>query len=359
MLKVLHVISRLDIGGAEKVALNIAKSKVSNIEYHIVEVAKATSAYSEQYIREAEGEGIIVHRSNITNLRIAMITFPLRLRRILKDYRPDIIHTHTEVPDMAIFLSSLLHICNKKRIRFVRTIHNNQLWNGWKKIGNFVEDFLKKNASIVAISKSTQDSYLTNYKLKCPIIYNGVEVVDQYEYPGIIKDRVNIIFVGRMEYQKGIDIMIDVVSHFGNDDRFHFHIIGIGTESDKVKARLSKFDNVTLSDRIVNLANYLGSFDYLFMPSLFEGLALTPIEAALAGTPTIINDAKGLSEVFPKDWPLKVNNNNYDSFITIFENLLNNDYASIQSLAREYVLKMFSIETMRSSYENTYYEICR
>ena len=40
MIKVFHIISHIDIGGAEKVALNIACSKDKDIELHILEVAK-------------------------------------------------------------------------------------------------------------------------------------------------------------------------------------------------------------------------------------------------------------------------------------------------------------------------------
>lgn len=34
MMTVFHIISRFDIGGAERVALNISKSNSKNIEYH-------------------------------------------------------------------------------------------------------------------------------------------------------------------------------------------------------------------------------------------------------------------------------------------------------------------------------------
>ena len=47
----------------------------------------------------------------------------------------------------------------------------------------------------------------------------------------------------------------------------------------------------------------------MFMPSNFEGLALTAIEACMSKTPVIINSCKGLEEIFPSDWPLKVKNN--------------------------------------------------
>lgn len=38
MMRVFHVITHLEVGGAERVAFNIAKSDNPAIEYHIVEV---------------------------------------------------------------------------------------------------------------------------------------------------------------------------------------------------------------------------------------------------------------------------------------------------------------------------------
>ena len=41
MMTVFHIIYRFDIGGAERVALNISKSNSKNIEYHLIEIAAA------------------------------------------------------------------------------------------------------------------------------------------------------------------------------------------------------------------------------------------------------------------------------------------------------------------------------
>ena len=38
MMKVFHVVTSFDLGGAERVAFNIASSKSAGFEYHIVEV---------------------------------------------------------------------------------------------------------------------------------------------------------------------------------------------------------------------------------------------------------------------------------------------------------------------------------
>lgn len=356
---VFHIISRFDIGGAERVALNISKSRFKDIEYHLIEIVAADSDYTTQFIKEAEVNGIAVHRAKIRNTKLAIFVFPTRLATLIRKYHPSIIHTHTEVPDLSLYLCNIYSGNLLKNIGIVRTIHNNQLWNGWKWIGKRVEIFMKNRACNIAISESTKDSYSDEYGNSCQIIYNGVETTTQKLFPGLVKGKINILFAGRMEYQKGIDSLIDVVSHYGNDARFMFHIIGSGSEKNKVTQALSKFNNVAFKDRIPLLASQLGSFDFLFMPSLFEGLALTPMEASIAGTPTIINNAKGLSETLPPEWPLKVNNNDLQEYIKIFEHLSGLDYKLLQSLAKEYTIQRFSLSEMQNNYESLYYEVCR
>lgn len=358
MKKIFHIITKFDVGGAERIAMNIAKSDSKEFEYHIVEVAQATSEYSKNFIDEAESAGIIVHRSNVKNIRLAILSFHFRLGRLINRYKPDVLHIHTEVPDLAIYISSLSPFCKLRNILIVRTIHNNQLWNSWKAVGQKVESFLQKNSTIVSISKSTQHSYYENYNVKCPIIYNGIEEVEQCIYSGIIKDKINIVFAARMEYQKGLNALINLVSHFGDDSRFHFHIFGSGSEAQKVAQHLGKYNNVTIKDRIFGLSNVIGSFDFLFMPSLFEGLALTPIEAALAGTPSIINSALGLEETMPSNWPLKVVDNDLEQYIKIFDNISSYDYVSLQRMAKDNARDNFLIKDMQKNYEKLYYEIC-
>lgn len=357
MLTVFHIITKLDIGGAENVAMNIAKSKSEGYDYHIIEVAKGSSSYTHKMIEEAESCQITIHRGIISNAKLAILTFAPRLISLIRKYSPNVIHTHTEVPDLSLYLTSLFPFNGLDKCKIVRTIHNNQLWNRWKYIGERVESYMQANANIIAISQSTQDSYREEYGRQCEIIYNGVGIQPSQRFSKIAFGRINILFAARMEYQKGIDVMIKVVSHFGNNNQFQFHIVGTGSEKDKVEKELKRFNNIILYDKIFNLPQYIGSFDYLFMPSLFEGLALTPMEAALVGTPTIINNVPGLNEVMPNDWPLKVNNNDIDEYIKIFKSLSNLNYDDLQNRCYSYVKRRFFLDSMQKNYERLYREI--
>ena len=90
------------------------------------------------------------------------------------------------------------------------------------------------------------------------------------------------------------------------------------------------------------------------MPSLHEGLALLPIEAAMAKVPTIINDCPGLSETLPPDWPLKVNGNNLTQYLTIFSNLDSFNRDDLGKSAFLFANNRFQLKTMQTNYERFY-----
>lgn len=106
---------------------------------------------------------------------------------------------------------------------YVRTIHNTELWNDWKKIGEIVEKYYRKHCCNVAISPSTQDCYVKEYGGEMPpIIYNGLREVNQKKFSHLKPNKINVLFAGRLEYQKGIDELIAVVTALKDDDRFFF-----------------------------------------------------------------------------------------------------------------------------------------
>ena len=352
--RVFHIITHFDIGGAERIAINISKSSSAKWEYHIVEVVRGTSDYSSAMIDELRTYNIKFHRSPIRNNKLGIILFPIWFLGIYLKFRPQIIHTHTEVPDLAIYLFHIVQKFTLQKIKYIRTIHNIKLWTDWGKIGSIVEKFFMRHHANIAISRAVQESYKTHYNESPTIVFNGIEMTSQRKFEGLVEDKINILFAGRLEYQKGVDELVAVVSHFANDPMLVFHIVGNGSQKFKVE-QLSNFSNVFYYDTIYNLSQYLFSFDYVFMPSNFEGLATLSIESSFGKTPVIINSCGGLEETLPADWPLKVKNNSVQSYISIFNNLPSQDiYRKLADIGYEYAYKNFTIKKMQQNYEYIY-----
>lgn len=350
---IFQIITHLEVGGAERIAFNIAKSKSDGFEYHMVEVARGNTSYTNEMIKELESNHIIYHRSNIRNKKKAILLFPFRLKKLIREYNPSIIQTHTEVPDLAVFLFSKLYPCTK--INVVRTLHNTLLWQSWEGIGKKVEKWMIEKKANVSNSKAVSESYKNNYgkDVDLPLIYNGFKSAEPSAFQGLDHRKINVLFAGRFVPQKGIDTLIEVVKA-ADKDRYDFTIAGVGPLEEQVRTGLSGCSNVKIIEPIANLSSYLNSFDFVLIPSIHEGLNSLSIEASFSGTPVIINDINGLNETVPEDWPLKVSNNSLAEYKVLFDSLPGLDYESLKQKAYGFVYKRFSIATMQKEYESLY-----
>ena len=357
VLRVFHVISHFEVGGAERVALNIAESSSNDFEYHVVEVEKGISEFTKEMKLELDKYGIKYHTSPVIHSKLAILLFPLWFSFIFIKYRPNVIHSHTEIPDLSLWLfRKISWLFFWVRPKYIRTIHNTELWNEWKWVGRIVERYYVKHKCNVSISKSVSQAYAYGQS-DIPLIYNGVKVVNQKPFPNLVDGKVNVLFAGRLEHQKGIEQLVEVVTALKSDGRYHFHIVGSGSLVQMVKDSLGNLDCVSLFDKVYALSEYLGSFDYLFMPSNHEGFGLTCIEASLAHTPPIVNWCAGLNETLPDDWPLKVMDNDINAFVDLFRNkLLTYDHKVLADKAYDYAANHFSVIRMQESYEKLYAE---
>ncbi len=360
--RVFHLISRFDLGGAERVAANIAESGNRAIEYHVVEILRGNSSFTEGFIGELEAAGVMCHRSLFPNYhfhfmaeRIAAVFFPLRFLLIWLRYRPDVIHAHTETPDMCLWAFFRVFPWLQRRCRIVRTIHNTCLWSGLKRFGRKVEDFYRRNNSNIAISQSVLECYTREWGGAPPIIYNGVPEAEQLPYPGLVGGKTNVLFAGRLEEQKGISHLIHIIKELRDMPEYHFHIIGDGTLRQELEAELGSLSNVTIGKPVFGISRYLGSFGYLLMPSEFEGLPLMAVEAAMAGLPVVGSGCKGLNETVPPGWPLTAEGNSHEGYMDIFRRVIPNaDRWELSARAREFVESRFAVKTMQEGYEKIY-----
>lgn len=367
-MRVFHFITHLDLGGAERVAANIAASPTEGMEYHVVEIMRGGSDYTPRFIGELRKNGVRCHRSVIPDVnwhflvqRIAAVLFPLRMLYIMLRWRPDVIHCHTETPDMCLYAFARLFPGMVRHTRIVRTIHNTRLWTGLPRLAAMVERFYCQRNANIAISDSVRDAYAGRFGQAAPIIHNGVAPVCQKPYPGLPVDRTNILFAGRLEPQKGVATLCRVIRELDATDRFHFVIAGDGSLRHLVESTLDggnggkPLRNAVLVAPVYSLASYMASFDFLFMPSEFEGLSMLSMEASMNGLPVIANRAPGLRDTLPADWPLMADGNSEDDYRRIFLDALPAcNRSELAAKARAYAVERFSVRHMQEEYEAVY-----
>ena len=409
-MRTFHLITHFSLGGAERVAANIAESQTHGMEYHVVEIMRGRTAYTPKFIAELENAGVRCHRSWMPDVsfhflfeRIAALLFPLRMLYIMLRWHPDVIHTHTETPDLALYVFSRLFPFMLRRVKIVRTIHNTRLWTGLPRTAQWVETFFRSLGANIAISDSVRDSYAERFGEVPPIINNGVAEVEQKDYfntstpQGVHlsqvhqqhlntstfntqhstnlntstpplgfcrlpeQEHLNILFAGRLEPQKGISVLCEVLKMLAGDARYHFTIAGDGSQRTLVEQTLAeiaaegKSANAQLVPPIFGLAGYMQSFDYLFMPSEFEGLSMLSMEASLNRLPVIANACPGLADTLPADWALLAHDNSIDDYRQIFNELLPTaDHDALTQRAYDFAKDRFSVRTMQERYEARY-----
>ena len=396
-MRIFHLITHISLGGAERVAANIAESQTPGMEYHVVEIMRGRTAYTPKFIGELEKAGVRCHRSWMPDVsfhflfeRIAALLFPLRMLYIMLRWRPNVIHTHTETPDLALYVFSRVFPRMLRRVKIVRTIHNTRLWTGLPRTAQWVEAFFKSRNANIAISDSVRDSYADRFGEVPPIINNGVAEVEQKDYFNAsnlntstpqhlnisnlntstsqhsanlntsTSQHLNILFAGRLEPQKGVVVLCKVLKMLAGDARFFFTIAGDGSQRTLVEQTLADIAssgkplNAELVPPIFGLAGYMQSFDYLFMPSEFEGLSMLSMEASLNRLPVIANACPGLADTLPADWSLLAHGNNIDDYRRIFDLLPTANRDALTQQAYAFAKERFSVRTMQERYEAWY-----
>ena len=373
MNKIFQLINSIQLGGAEIVAFNLAEYCKSNstvdFEFVVVELHQTKDAYSIEKKKELVSKNIRIICLSKRSKRFSLLIGSFVLGYHLLKERPDIIHSHTDLPDFVLATTlRLFSFFQIKKPKIVRTIHNTELWSTHTKIGKYTESTFI-NDWIVGVSDAALNSY-NNLRLKNKllsslnqqIIYNGCIVPKKKEHPfKINNEKINIAFCGRFENQKGIDILIERIKVINKrfEGKFVFHIIGSGTYFHKVLQLSKKEANVLLYDAVPNVADKLYAFDFLIMPSRFEGLALISIEASFSKVPLIAAFAPGLSETIPKEWPLQFHLENENELLKIFDNISNwvYDLEALKSQVYSFVSENFSHSGMINAYSKLYTEI--
>lgn len=165
----------------------------------------------------------------------------------------------------------------------------------------FFKNKYKEFDTYCAVSKGALDSFkeLYNYENKdykvIPNYIDTTEIKNKLKEEtniNVDNNKINIVTVGRLCHQKGIDIMLDNISllkQYRND--FHLYIIGDGPDKEKL---LEQAKNLNLEDYITFLGNqsnpfkYMKKMDLFYLQSRYEGQGMVILEALSVGLDILI-----------------------------------------------------------------------
>ena len=162
-----------------------------------------------------------------------------------------------------------------------------------------VERFAYKFAnSAVVASRSDQQYIMDQYQLntdKVNVIHNYIDTkvfkpVESEKF----KDRV--VFVGRLNQQKNLFNLIDAISQ----TNLNLDVYGQGDLKDSLESHAQKKEVKVSFKGVVNnneLPTILNHYHYYILPSKYEGMPKTLLEAMACSLVCIGTDVKGINEV--------------------------------------------------------------
>lgn len=115
----------------------------------------------------------------------------------------------------------------------------------------------------------------------------------------ISADTINLLFVGRFDRQKGLDILLDALSDArSRNPALRLHVIGAkvqdGPDIDRDMTRDVTFHSWVPPERLVD---FYAHADAVVLPSRWEGLPMVLIESLRAGTPVLLSSRSGMGEL--------------------------------------------------------------
>ncbi|MGM9992595.1 MAG: glycosyltransferase family 4 protein [Candidatus Bruticola sp.] len=244
----------------------------------------------------------------------------IKLIKFIRQYKPDIIHTHTSKAGFIGRLAGFL--CGVPlRLHTIHELPENAATNLYLK---FLYRILEKIAARLAcfhftvstpnLKQIISEGIVPAHKLA--IVREGCLDLDRYQPCGspaelrrklqIPSDSFIIDSVGRLEEAKGHDILIKAFSIFlqklapQEASKVYLVIVGQG----RLRRQLEELiDELKLQKQVIlvgwadNLLEYLGNFDIYALNSNYEGLGIANLEAMIMHRPVVCTAVGGVIDV--------------------------------------------------------------
>jgi len=318
-LRVLHLIEGLGSGGAEKLLYtNLKHFDTSRVESLVVTV------FSKQdYWRNPIADlGVNVVTLDCPSRR-SIIRGVFRLIKILRDFKPDVIHTHLFTANIIGRLAGRV-----ARIPVISSVHSldyepEALTDATQNISRkmLLSRLLDKWTAklgcrmMIAVSKRAKES--THSRLGFPIekihvIYNPVDICmsetgqnDESGRNSVDRDRgqANLLIVGRVAPEKGLQYAIAAMPEILREfPHAKLRIVGAQANKAYLTSVLAEIDRQGVREAVEllgeqrNIVEHLSRCDVFLFPTLFEGLGIALVEAMASKRACVASDIRPLSE---------------------------------------------------------------
>ena len=305
--RLLHVITRLPIGGAERMLLGVLR----NLDPARFESEVCCIQDRGELATEVEDMGIPLHVLGLMRSNRFDREAVAALRRLVRERRIDLVHCHLYHANLYGRLAAW-----REHVPAIASVHNTYTRHKWHR--HLINRLLARiSFRVTAGSADVEQDILRHDHVapeklvrlpNCIDLDRTNSVLDAGEAKqrlGLGPANMVIGTVGRMEEQKGHGVLLDAFALLRTMPgipaaSLRLLIVGDGRLKAATEAKafqLGIADACRFPGSISQLGDVYRAIDLFVMPSLWEGLSLAMLEAMAASLPMVATDVGGARDV--------------------------------------------------------------
>ena len=387
-LRILHLVTNADLGGAPRVVTELARSAVDAGHECGVAAMKAGPFWEALDDR--------VQRFPLRHIRREINPFQdmlclFEIAQLYRSFRPDIIHLHSSKMGVLGRLATGLVAHGRLRRRVVYTIHGFDTILKAHRVFLPLERLLAKRCGAVVPVSSYDEANLRAAGINGNIrkIHNGVS--DRANRLPLGREalvkmqsarnagRQVVLSIARLAPPKRFDLFAGLAESFrsrsssdsssgrplsiqsNSSQPVQFFWIGNVQDAAYAAAQLGKAlpENLLLLGEQAEAGDYANYCDVFVLLSEYEGLPMSVLEAMSCGKPVLASAVGGLSEALGDGSGILVGNEPSELEAAMTKLLEDSDRLSVMGgVARIRYESSFSAEAMWTKYESLYKELC-
>lgn len=360
-MKIMLLITGLEMGGAERQVCDLADRFISE-GHQILLVSLTGNAINRpqsSYIKLVE----LNMKKNIFNFIFAY----RQLRKLINEFRPDIVHSHMIHANL---FARLLRMSSRIP-RLICTAHSTNEGSKYRMLAYRMTDWLcdiNTNVSQEAVNVSIRRKATTENKIIH--VSNGIDV-DSFIHNIASRERLRaklglanntplLLAVGRLTAAKDYPNLLSAFSKLlAFYEGIQLAIIGIGEEQDKLVDMIMELgltERIHLLGLQRNINEWMSAADIYVMSSAWEGMPLVLLEAMACERVVVATDCGGVKEVLG-DAGILVPAKNSEALAAAMNQALSLDPITARKLgaqAREHVIRNYSLDAVAAKWIDLY-----
>lgn len=317
-MKILHLFDFFSIphGGGSVDSL-YRLSQAQALRGHEISIYTSDFKLDQEYIDSLQGVKVYPFHSWLNILRMPIAPgLVTKVKKTLREF--DIIHLH----QYRSFQNIVIHrYATKYNIPYVLQAHGSLttfFQKGWlKRTFDVIWGYriLNDASKLIAVTEVEAEQYKSMgvSKDKIEIIPHGISLTDFENLPsrGTFREKYGfndseqiILYLGRINEIKGINILIQAFAGLSTDER-KIKLVIIGPDEGFLSSLKNLITDLDIEDKVVFTGPLYGQekfsayidADVYVLPSVYEIFGITVLEACACGTPVVVTDRCGIANI--------------------------------------------------------------